>query len=276
MISPARLIDTAPFPPLPPAPDGAADGWPAACRLRRFGTRLDDLQVDLEGDRRRAASEVVACCTEPAVSRETSLRLPVGKRIECLLILAALDGADHVDVDLRCPSCGQPLEVTLGLDELLAAGRRAGARTVDVEVGGTIRRFRRPDGRDEDSGNDAPPPEPEDLRRDIAAALLASDDGPCPVLTAADLDRIEAALDEADPLVRGAVLAACPDCGHASEHEVDLAGFALERLRRSQDALIETVHLLASRYHWTEADILSLPEWRRALYVRRLRDEAGR
>src|SRR5436305_2013545 len=55
----------------------------------------------------------------------------------------------------------------------------------------------------------------------------------------AAVHRIEGALDAADPLVRAAVEAACPDCGRTSEHEVDLAGFGLARLARAQDALHE-------------------------------------
>src|SRR5207302_1639138 len=95
-----------------------------------------------------------------------------------------------------------------------------------------------------------------------------------PELTAAELARVEATLDRADPLVRGALLAACPDCGQFAEHEVDLAGLALARLRQRQLALVETVHRLASRYHWTEADILSIPEWRRGRYLALLEREA--
>ena len=107
------------------------------------------------------------------------------------------------------------------------------------------------------------------MRRAIAVRLAE----PGAEWDAAALHRMEGALDAADPLVRAAVEAACPDCGRTSEHEMDLAGFVLARLARAQDALLETVHLLASRYHWSEAEILALPAWRRARYVALLERE---
>lgn len=279
MSSRIGMTDTAPFPTLPPPPDGAISEWPSAMRLRRFGTRLDDLHVKLEkGERLEAISALIECCTLPAMDGDFGLQLSVGKRIECLLVLAALDGARQVDTDLRCASCSQSLEVTLSIEELLEAGRAAGAAAVEVEMGGTIRRFRRPNGRDQAAWRDVRDHDLESIRREMAASLLADeiDGSTSPEFSPAELAGIEAALDRADPLLRGAVLTTCPDCGHSAEHEVDLVGFTLERLRRRQHALLETVHVLASRYHWTEADILGVPEWRRDRYVQMLGAEARR
>jgi hypothetical protein len=192
--------------------------------------------------------------------------LPVGKRTECLLVLAALDGADQFDAELGCPRCRQPFDVTFTIDELLEAGRAADRTVVEVRTGGEVRRFRRPTGRDQLAW----------LARTYSdeagavAAMIASlalDDADVPS------SALEVALDGADPLLRGPVAAACPDCGCQLEHEIDPAAMALARLRRSQDSLFAAVDLLASRYHWSEAEILSMPEWRRTRYMDMLQRE---
>jgi len=261
------MPETAPYPALPPSfLESAVPALPfrGVLRLRRFGTQLEDLRVDLTGnDRPHAITNILECCTVPGVGRDFSWDLPIGKRIECLLVLAALDGAEQVDADLRCPSCRQMLEVTLTVEELLEGGRAAADATIEVEVDGTTRRFRRPTGRDQLAWMKQAYPDEESVRLEMVASLAVTDGA----VSGAELAPVEAALDRADPLLRSAVLAECPDCGQSAEHEIDLAGFALGRLRRSQDMLFETVHLLASRYHWSEADILNIPEWRRARYV---------
>jgi hypothetical protein len=231
-------------------------------RWRRFGTRADDLQVDLAAPRPHAITGVLACCVAPAGDREALWDLPVGKRIERLLEVAALDGATDFDVDLRCQACGGSFEVTLAAEELLEAGRAADRDVVEAGPA----RFRRPTGRDQLRWLGRAYPDEATLVRDMAATLALDE---VPVSLAA----VESALDEADPLLRAPVTAACPECGHRAEYETDPAGMALARLARAQDSLFAAVDLLASRYHWSETEILALPEWRRARYVARLERE---
>ena len=253
------MEETAPYPPLPEA---------RGLRLRRFGTRLEDLEVDLSGeDRPRAITDVLVACTVPGRDAGFYWDLPVGKRVECLLVLAALDGAGEIGAGFRC-ECGQSLEITLTIDELLAAGRAA-PDPVAVTDGEAMYRVRRPTARDQAAWAAGEYEDEEELRRGMAARLAE----PGAEWDAAALHRIEEALDAADPLLRAAVEATCPDCGRTSEHEMDLPGFALARLARAQDVLLETVHLLASRYHWSEAEILALPAWRRSRYVALLQRE---
>ena len=104
-----------------------------------------------------------------------------------------------------------------------------------MEIGGAIHRFRRPSGLDQVAWRDAPRHDQDSVRREVAASLLAPEasDSKPPEFGLAELACIEAALDRADPLLRGAVLVTCPDCGRSAEHEVDLVGFALARLRES-------------------------------------------
>jgi hypothetical protein len=83
-------------------------------------------------------------------------------------------------------------------------------------------------------------------------------------------------LDDLDPLVNFSLAVTCPHCGLPSQPEIDLGAWALQILQRVQQRLIETVHRLACRYHWTEAEILALPEWRRDRYLALIDREGAR
>jgi DNA-directed RNA polymerase subunit RPC12/RpoP len=255
---------TAPYPLLPESL--ALRSEACTLRLRRFGTQVEDLEVNFATARPNVVTDVLACCTLPQADRDLLWDLPVGKRIECLLCLLSLEGIEEIDADLRCSRCGLNFEISLTLNELLEVGRGANCREVRVKVGTEVRRFRRPTGRDQLNWL----AQKYEDEADCATAMIASlalDDTDVPEV------ELESVFDEFDPLLRAPLTAACPDCGDAGEHEIDVAGIALSRLQQSQKVLLATVDLLASRYHWSESEIFAVPEWRRAHYLQMLQPE---
>lgn len=256
---------TAPYPALPAPLAQRCDTryW----RFRRFGSRGDDLQVDLTADRPTAVTEVLARCTLPEPDRDFLWDLPVGKRIECLLMLGTLDGLDAFDIDLHCPGCHGLFEVTTTAEELLEAGRAADRVIVEVPSNAGMSRFRIPTGRDQKLWLEQGLPDGTDTIAAIIATLEVD------AVNDVCVSALEAALDVADPLLRAPIVSACPDCACQVEAEMDLEAFVLAHFQRSQDSLIAGIDLLASRYHWSEAEILALPEWRRVRYVNRLRHQ---
>jgi hypothetical protein len=227
--------------------------------FRRFG-EASDLGLDLTSQERPLAmTELLTSCTSPPLTTEAVWDLSVGQRTGLLLALAAADGLEEIDAELRCARCRETLEVTFAINELLDAARTADCP--QVEVAG--RAFRLPTGRDQLSWMRQAWGSEREAHL-MMASSLALDGKP---VDAGLLPAIEAALDQADPLLRAPVEAACSECAHSAEYEIDLAAFALDRFRRVQERLIESVHVLASRYHWSEADILGMPEWRRERYL---------
>ena len=85
-------------------------------------------------------------------------------------------------------------------------------------------------------------------------------------------EKIGSALDDVAADVGTLVVTGCPECG--AEHVVAVDPFGLNALRGGH--LYREVHALASRYHWSEADILALPRARRRLYLSLLDEEQGR
>ena len=138
---------TAPYPPLPESLAGRSHA--DRLRLRRFGTQVEDLEVNFAANRPDLITDVLACCTLPHADRDLLWNLPVGKRIECLLSLIALAGTTDMDADLRCSHCGLSVEVSLTLDELLESGRVVNCEEVQIRLTTKIRRFRHPTGHDQ-------------------------------------------------------------------------------------------------------------------------------
>ncbi len=83
------------------------------------------------------------------------------------------------------------------------------------------------------------------------------------MLSEADINVIDEALDKAAPAVCNKLLVACPECSREQYAELDhysLAGI-------NKHDFFEEVHTLASHYHWSEAAILDLSQSKRRHYI---------
>jgi hypothetical protein len=74
---------------------------------------------------------------------------------------------------------------------------------------------------------------------------------------------IESALEQASPEVAVSVATACPEC--SQEQVVPFNPNSI--LEDGYSTLYHEIHSLALHYHWSEADILTLPRDRRQLYL---------
>lgn len=241
----------------PRVPDSARSDVPPALALRRFGTAASDLDVDFSDARPDVTDALVASCAVPPVAREVVARLPVSVRIRAMLRLAAVEAA-QVQLIVPCVAagCGEMLEICLPLEEVAADPREVLA---EIEVAG--HRVRIPTGEDQRrlamlTGVD--------LAARLAAVRALANDA---AVDATDLEVIEAMLDEADPLVGFYMTASCPACGCEVRHDLDLEALAHGQLARLQGQLVESIHRLATAYHWTEREVLALPPRRRAWYL---------
>lgn len=271
--------ETVPLPPLSESLQATYDA--RDLRLRRFGSSQDDLALDFSRPAGpHLITEILACCTErpdgQALDPQLFWDLAVGKRIECLLILASLEEEGQFSLPLRCPnpSCSERMEVDLSIEELLEAGQeREEEERFFVQHGGERLALRRPTGADQLEWLRQPYPDKGAAVRAMVRTLTV--EGVQVDLTQEWIDRIEEALDRQDPLLQLSLSVACPHCGELRPHDLAPAEFAVRVLKEAQARLIEAVHLLATRYHWSEAEIFSIPLWRRSQYLLLIeRDEA--
>lgn len=197
--------------------------------------------------------------------------LSIGDRQFLMQQLAIVLGMDGMWMTAVCRDCDKKFDFLMRFSELLvkAAGPTYPFALVDTSQGRS--RWRVPTGSDQQYL--ATLPAEADSFRHLALRCLVDhpasnpDAGPArwlASLTDADLAQVEASLETVAPEVTSKVLAACPECGQT--HTVDIDPYVC--LSRRQEDILGQVHTIAAVYHWSEGDILALPQWRRQRYLR--------
>jgi hypothetical protein len=219
-----------------------------------------------------------------------SLRaLTVGVRDARLLELRRAAFGPRMQARVRCPGCGEALEMEVDAGAVLsAAGEEPDAAPVHrLERGALSVRFRLPSAGDlADVGalGDAEAARLELLRRCVAEAareVPPSAGEPAEgVATVVSLDvddlsdgevaAIAARMAELDPMAEVAFALACEACGTAWESPLDVGEFLWAEVDRAARRVLDEVHLLASAYGWTEEQVLALRPARRRAYIERV------
>jgi hypothetical protein len=89
---------------------------------------------------------------------------------------------------------------------------------------------------------------------------------PPPDWSESELSAIGDGMAAADPLAEIWLTLNCPDCGAEAHELFDVVTYLWAEVEVRARQMLRTVHALASAYGWSEAEILSLSESRRALY----------
>ena len=82
-----------------------------------------------------------------------------------------------------------------------------------------------------------------------------------------DLEEIGERMASADPLAETRLTLHCPKCENDWEATLDIVSFLWTEIEARARRLLLEIHTLASAYGWTETEILSLSENRRARYA---------
>lgn len=258
--------------PLPDLPYTSVLSGPAdRLELRPFGTERSDLCIDFS-DANRAAlitSILENCClaVEGSLPAEFFTGLSIGKRLECLVRLAVGAGGTAISVPFRCDSCNEVLEIEFTLDEIADQQQLAdGESEIEIVVGEKTLRLRRPRGSDQERWSRMEFADEHDAVREMIGTLAAR---PFDTSSLGDMeiDIVERAIADADPLVSFSVHTNCIACGADNDFEADIGEVALNLLRAEQQGLIYLVHRVASTYHWSEIEVFEIPHWRRMRYL---------
>ena len=239
--------------------------------LRRFGIYEGDLGLDFASPNRAALVTrlLESCAVDPADNLPDNFfrDLSVGKRIECLLRLAAGGSAATLGFSFKCAGCGEEIEFELTLREISELqGETDLTETVGVDIGGRRMEFRKPTGRDQELWGKMIFSDEHDAAAGMIGTLAALP-GSFERLQPDEFSAVEEGLDAADPLVNFSCGVRCGECGELNEHQIDLTETALDMLNRAQKQLVITVHRLASHYHWSEPEIFAVPDWRRQQFL---------
>jgi len=194
--------------------------------------------------------------------------LPLGERERSLLTLRAALFGPRLTGRVECEACGAPLELDVGVHEILATAADAPPADLAIELEGYRLALRLLDSRDMLAAAAAP--------ADAAAAVLLqrcvvrAERGGAPAALGELPDSVVAAAGEAiaaaDPLADLAFDLACVACDHRWRAPFDAAQFLWSELDAWAGRTLREVHALASAYGWSERDILSMSAARRARY----------
>jgi hypothetical protein len=90
------------------------------------------------------------------------------------------------------------------------------------------------------------------------------------------LARVVRAMEALAPSLADVIAGSCPECRAPIAVYFDPEEFTLQELGDVSGRVFEEIHLLASRYHWSEEQIMRLPGTRRAQFAELVRSDEGR
>jgi hypothetical protein len=248
----------------------AWQSWPTSAkpwfRARAFGIAAEDLGVDFHGQARPLLlTQLLGACLrrsdDGVFSEEELWSWTLSRRLQGLLAIVAATGVSRLDAVAHCPQipCGEAMELPLPLSSF---SRSDDVAEFDWTAGeGIVVKVAMPTGADQLLWLN----EPELSAASMAQRLVR---GGAPTLSASALESLSTTLEEKDPFTALRLNAQCPACGAAVAIDFDLEAELLRRLDRFQTHRLREIHLLASTYHWSETEIMNLPSWRRAHYLR--------
>lgn len=199
--------------------------------------------------------------------------LTVGDRQFLVMKLGEVLSSDVTWITRTCLACNNQFDVPVQNSRLPVKQAGAGYPYASVKIE-TVEypiRIRLPTGRDQEVLQTDE--HHTDMRQFLTRRLIADDSVAHDVsLTEEDLDRIESAVEEVCPEVATKAIADCPECQKQAVLELDFYA-CLQRSRLHQ--IFEDVDRLATHYHWSEKEILSLPRERRRTYLRLIERTRG-
>ena len=148
-----------------------------------------------------------------------------------------------------CPECRAALEFTLDAEAFAAEAGEA-----PIEIGDL--KARRPTTRD--LAGVIGEPDPQRAAYKLAQRCCVAPDGSSPVLTAAQLEKIQAALAEADSAADIVLDLRCEQCGFTWQAAFDTPGYLWIEIESHARKLLADIHTLALAYGWSEEQVLAL------------------
>ncbi|HEX3717779.1 MAG TPA: hypothetical protein VH595_07405 [Verrucomicrobiae bacterium] len=195
----------------------------------------------------------------PNTPRDSLADWPIGRRNTALAQLRCSSFGPHLQGWTACPKCGEKLEIELDGRMLAEETKTA---TEPIIMNGQS--FRPVTSRDLAKAA-------RETEMSLAAVRLAEscclDSGKSHNWSNEDLEQLGQSLALADPMSETRLALLCPACQNEWEENLDIVAFLWTEIEGRAKRLLLEIHTLASAYGWSERDILSLSERRRALYL---------
>lgn len=242
-------------------------------RLHAITGRLEEAMAEAAADERSLPERLtallgvsVAAIGGQPVDEDVLASLCIGDRRYLAVQVARWIDGDQVWLRPRCRSCSALFDVGFRRSELPVKAAGKGFPTPSIAWRGHRLSLRLPSGRDQ--AEVVGWPEEPALAHLLRRCVVACDDEPVSAALERELDAsarsaIDSALDDASPDVATEMMTQCPECSAEQRVGLDVTLGTATAL----DRLLQDVHRLASRYHWSETDILALSRDRRRRYL---------
>lgn len=199
----------------------------------------------------------------PEIRHKSVADWPLGRRNRALAELRCACFGPTLNGWTACRQCGEKLEFQFDGNAFAETG--ASQPEEHVSIAGHV--FRLPTSRD--LAQIAAQPDVASAVRHLLDRCLVSQDSSESTLTWSEeeIDSIGERLALADPLAEILLHFKCPVCDETFDESLDLPVFLWSELEGYAKRLLHDVHLLASAYGWSEAEVLALSPTRRNYYL---------
>jgi hypothetical protein len=202
----------------------------------------------------------------PDASYESLADWPLGRRNHALIELRCACFGPRLRSWMTCSNCGERLEFEMDGGTFTRDASDDESNDLVVVNGQS---FRLPTSRDLAQAAQEIDPDKAAIRLVESCRARGSDSPvqPDEELTDEELEQVGQSMALADPLAEILISLRCPLCGKESSESLDIGSFFWTEIEAQAKQLLFAVHTLASRYGWTEKEVLSLSEHRRAFYL---------
>jgi hypothetical protein len=220
----------------------------------------------------RPAALLAACCAH--TTTDEVARWSLGRRDAQLLELRRqLFGSGCTGLT-DCPGCGDRLALSFRVEDILSEPTTGPEGELALDQDGYAVRFRMPNSLDLAALaglQDVAGARQRLLERCLLGAHSGGMERVAAELPEAIVAGVAECMAQADPQADVQLNLDCTACGRRWQAPFDVASFFWEELNAWADSTLREVHILASAYGWSEADILALSPSRRQRYLEMIR-----
>lgn len=207
----------------------------------------------------------------PERSLQAVAELSLGQRDAYLLALREQTFGPQLVSLATCPACNERVELTFKVSDIRVAPEPEPAQPLALAIADYEVQFRLPNSLDLlalGNPNNSVSGQTQLLERCLLAATYQSEAQSAEQLPADVIEAIAAKMAQADPQADVELALTCPACTQPWQANFDISSFFWEEINVWAYRTLREVHLLASAYSWSEAEILALSPWKRQFYLK--------
>lgn len=216
----------------------------------------------------RALALLTLACADIAPAQLA--RLSIGRRDERLLTLREWAFGPRLQSVADCPRCGGKLDVEFDVSDIRAGPAPEPVEELSLTAAGHEVRFRLPNSTDLaclSAEEDISTNQARLFERCVLAARRDGQELAAKQLPESIISTVMERMAQSDPQADVQLELTCPSCQHRWLAAFDIGSFFWSEINAWAARLLREIHILASAYGWSEAEILSVSPWRRQAYL---------